>query len=187
MNQKAQAKSNSVHAFGLVVFAVFVLVGCSAENSVPDSTVSESNTTIYQVKGPDGQIYEVKGPRGATDEEVILALQRQLYLEAQLLLANSANNRGRGTGSTLGPNGELYLHGPASTLGPNGELYLHGPASTLGPKGELYLHAPGSTLGPKGELYLHAPGSTLGPKGELYLHAPGSTLGPNGELYIHSP
>jgi hypothetical protein len=32
---------------------------------------------VYRVQGPDGRIYRVEGPEGATEEQVLAALQEQ--------------------------------------------------------------------------------------------------------------
>ena len=33
---------------------------------------------IYSVQGPDGRIYDVEGPAGASDEQIISFLRRQM-------------------------------------------------------------------------------------------------------------
>jgi hypothetical protein len=46
------------------------------------STVSWSAS--YEVTGADGQIYDIEGPEGASDQEIIAAVQRQIAEEKRL-------------------------------------------------------------------------------------------------------
>jgi len=62
---------------------------------------------IYSVRGPDGYIYDIKGPEGASEQQIIAALQ-------QHLLANAPK---RGLGAAVGRGAESLLSSVRTGLG----------------------------------------------------------------------
>jgi len=75
----------------ILLFFLFSLTACDSRQkledifnkSSSDTKKERSITVIYTVQGPDGRTYDIEGPAGASDEQVINAVE--MYLLEKLV------------------------------------------------------------------------------------------------------